>query len=140
MARFCTNCGKALEEGELCGCMNQQQANPAAPQSNPEPQQTYQQMNQQQQAYRASQQQNYQHVQQPMHQQFYQEQPPIYGAIQGEKRMGWKKGVYITQIVVGSFLLLAGFASIDYDWGIIACTASIGFLVTGILELMHMGK
>lgn len=46
------------------------------------------------------------------------------------------KAIGIVNIVAGALMLFIGMADIDYDWGMIAMVAGIGFLVTGILELV----
>lgn len=39
-------------------------------------------------------------------------------------------------MVAGAVMLLIGMADIDFDWGIIALLGGIGFLISGIMELV----
>lgn len=74
MARFCTKCGKRLEEGEVCTCT--QQAPQQAPQVPPQQQQVPpQQVYQQQPQYQQPQYQQQQFQQQQYQQQQYQQAP-----------------------------------------------------------------
>lgn len=46
------------------------------------------------------------------------------------------KAAGIVNIVAGAIMLLIGMADIEFDWGVIALLGGIGFLISGILELV----
>lgn len=110
MENFCTNCGRQLIEGGICGCTNQQN------------QQNGQQMNQQAQG---GQQQTWQ-------------QPPTYSQISQAKAIDGSKTkmISIGQIVAGSLLILLSLVTWGYDWGFISLVSGGGFLWTGIISLV----
>ncbi|MGL5436938.1 MAG: hypothetical protein ACRDBO_16440 [Lachnospiraceae bacterium] len=52
----------------------------------------------------------------------------------------WKKIMYISQIIIGGLLAMLGFICIEYDWGYISVCAAAGFLITGIMSLVHINE
>ena len=65
MAKYCTQCGRKLEDGEVCTCTSQNNSAAGASQASPGGQQQYQQTQQQaQQQYQQQAQQQYQQTQQ----------------------------------------------------------------------------
>lgn len=108
MANFCTNCGRQLSEGEICGCTNQHN------------QQNGQQMNQQVQG---GQQQIWQ-------------QPPNYSQVNQVKDSSNSKMISIGQIVVGGLLVAIAMITLEYDWGLISLVSGGGFLWTGIISVV----
>lgn len=111
MARFCTKCGKPLEEGEVCSCTQEAQAAPQqAPQQQAAPQQAAQEQQQQQapqqQAGQAQQQTAQQAGYVPNEQQFQQTQQAVTGFL--SKTFGAFLNIIKHPVAAGRDMILAG--------------------------------
>lgn len=112
MARFCSNCGRALQEGEVCNC---RQVNMGTGQENG-------QQNQQQNP-----QQNNSNMG------YYQSYTP--------KKAGIPKLlVPIGQTVAGGVLILFGLITGGWDWSYISYVTGAGFFLTGICGIIEERK
>lgn len=112
MARFCSNCGRALQEGEVCNC---RQVNMGTGQVNG-------QQNQQQNP-----QQNNSNIG------YYQSYTPKKAEIP-------KLLVPIGQTVTGAVLILFGLITGGWDWSYISYVTGAGFLLTGICGIIEERK
>lgn len=105
MAKFCKYCGRRMEEGEVCHCREEAVEGKGAPASNESAGE-----NTAGETRKASE-------------------------LKTPEELKVPKAIGIVNTVAGALLFFIGIADIDYDWGLIAFLAAIGFLVTGILEI-----
>lgn len=103
MARFCTKCGKPLEEGEVCSCTQEAQA---APQQETQQQTAQQAAAPQQQAGQAQQQAAQQAGYMPNEQQFQQTQQAVTGFL--SKTFGAFLNIIKHPVAAGRDMILAG--------------------------------
>ena len=112
MGNFCKYCGKPLQEGEVCDCVQQKGMNNQAGERPVEQYNSNQNVRMDQRGY-------------------YQQTP---------KRGVPRLLVPISQIVAGGLLVLEGFFCSEFAWGEIAFIVAVAFLITGICGLIEAKK
>ena len=129
MEKFCTDCGRAIQEGDICVCKREGQIPQVSP--NYQEQQPKSQIN-----YNVNVPPTTVSAQATYQQPGTHQQPQVmgYGA------NGMQKFVAIGQIVTGGILFLFGMLTAGTDWSFISFVAGAGFIMTGTCELMGLIK
>lgn len=117
MGNFCKNCGRPLQEGEVCNCTQQGGAQNVNQNTN----QGYNGMSGHSNQYNTN------------DQNFYYANPEKKGRVPVLL-------VPIGQTVAGGLLILFGLVTSGFDWSYISYAAGIGFLLTGICGLVEAKK
>lgn len=122
MGNFCKNCGRPLQEGEVCNCTQQGGAqNENVNQNNQNTNQGYNGMP------------GYNNQYNSTGQNFHYERPEKKGRVPALL-------VPIGQTVAGGLLILFGLITNGFDWSYISYAAGAGFLLTGICGLVDAKK